>query len=123
VFLDAECATYGDPAFDLSFCLNHLLLKCVWRPQHAVRYIETFGRLANAYLGGVTWEPPAELNARTARLLPGLMLARIDGKSPVEYITAEADKARVRDFTRGCLLRPHERVTEIAQAWRDVVGS
>lgn len=32
VFLDAECAWYGDPAFDLAFCLNHLLLKCAWRP-------------------------------------------------------------------------------------------
>ena len=28
VFLDAECAWWGDPAFDLAFCLNHLLLKC-----------------------------------------------------------------------------------------------
>ena len=27
VFLDAECACFGDPAFDLAFCLNHLLLK------------------------------------------------------------------------------------------------
>src|SRR6185436_2450599 len=27
VFLDAECAWYGDPAFDLAFCLNHMLLK------------------------------------------------------------------------------------------------
>jgi len=32
VFLDAECAWWGDPAFDLAFCLNHLLLKCLWRP-------------------------------------------------------------------------------------------
>ena len=32
VFLDAECAWYGDPAFDLAFCLNHLLLKGLWRP-------------------------------------------------------------------------------------------
>ena len=31
VILDAECAWYGDPAFDLAFCLNHLLLKCLWR--------------------------------------------------------------------------------------------
>ena len=29
VLLDAECAWYGDPAFDLAFCLNHLLLKCL----------------------------------------------------------------------------------------------
>src|SRR5262249_24054039 len=30
VLLDAECAWWGDPAFDLAFCLNHLLLKCLW---------------------------------------------------------------------------------------------
>ena len=33
VFLDAECAWFGDPAFDLAFCLNHLLLKCLWSPR------------------------------------------------------------------------------------------
>ena len=32
VFLDAECAWWGDPAFDIAFCLNHLLLKCLWTP-------------------------------------------------------------------------------------------
>jgi aminoglycoside phosphotransferase (APT) family kinase protein len=32
VLLDAECAWWGDPAFDLTFCLNHLLLKCLWVP-------------------------------------------------------------------------------------------
>ena len=32
VFLDAECAWFGDPAFDLAFCLNHLLLKTLWVP-------------------------------------------------------------------------------------------
>ncbi|MGB8443362.1 MAG: aminoglycoside phosphotransferase family protein, partial [Pseudolabrys sp.] len=31
VFIDSECAWYGEPAFDLAFCLNHLLLKCLWR--------------------------------------------------------------------------------------------
>ena len=35
VFLDAECAWFGDPAFDLAFCLNHLLLKTVWIPEAA----------------------------------------------------------------------------------------
>ena len=33
VLLDAECAWWGDPAFDLAFCLNHLLLKCLWVPR------------------------------------------------------------------------------------------
>ena len=35
VFLDAECAWFGDPAFDLAFCLNHFLLKAAHLPTHA----------------------------------------------------------------------------------------
>ncbi len=50
VFLDAECAWFGDPAFDLAFCLNHLLLKCLWNRAAARRLIEAFERLA----GGVS---------------------------------------------------------------------
>src|ERR671913_431511 len=81
IFLDAECAWYGDPAFDLAFCLNHLLLKCLWNRAAAPAYLGAFDALAAAYLAAVTWEPRAEIEARTARLLPGLFLARVDGKS------------------------------------------
>ena len=55
---------------------------------------------------GVVWEPPAALEARAAHLLPGLFLARVDGKSPVEYITAEPDKDRVRRTARALLAAP-----------------
>ena len=60
-------------------------------------------RWPTAYLGGVAWEPPAALEARAAHLLPGLLLGRVDGKSPVEYLTAEADKDRVRRVARRLL--------------------
>jgi len=117
VFLDAECAVYGDPAFDLAFCLNHLLLKCLWRPQWRERYLESFAGLAGRYLAGVTWEPPAAMEARTARLLPGLFLARVDGKSPAEYVTGDADKERVRCVAKPLLAVPVARLAEIADAW------
>ena len=100
VFLDAECAWYGDPAFDLAFCLNHLLLKCLWTPRAARELLQCYDVLAKSYLGGVDWEPQGGLEARAARLLPGLFLARIDGKSPVEYLTEAADKERVRRVAR-----------------------
>ena len=58
VFLDAECAWYGDPAFDLAFCLNHLLLKCIWTPTATEQLLASYTALATAYLDGVTWEPP-----------------------------------------------------------------
>ena len=118
VFLDAECAWYGDPAFDIAFCLNHLLLKCVWVPEARDRFLACFDALAHAYLSGVAWERPAELEARTASLLPGLLLARVDGKSPVEYLTNEADKGRVREFARGFVARPPEKLSVIREAWQ-----
>src|SRR6202162_1848866 len=96
VFLDAECAWWGDPAFDLAFCLNHLLLKCLWTPRARDGFLACFDAMADTYRAGVRWEAADALDARAAHLLPGLFLARVDGKSPVEYITTDADKDRVR---------------------------
>jgi aminoglycoside phosphotransferase (APT) family kinase protein len=118
VFLDAECAWYGDPAFDLAFCLNHLLLKCAWRPGSAADYLECFAALARAYGAGVAWEDPAAAEGRAARLLPGLLLARIDGKSPVEYITAESDKNMVRQTARWLLASPVDTLPALVAAWK-----
>ena len=118
VFLDAECAWYGDPAFDLAFCLNHLLLKCAWRPRWRDRYLECYDALARTYLENVRWEPAVDIETRTAHLLPGLFLGRVDGKSPVEYLTDEADRLRVRRVAVALLREPAARLVEIRDAWR-----
>jgi len=117
VFLDAECATYGDPAFDLAFCLNHLLLKCLWTPRARTDFLACFRALAAGYLAGVDWEAPAAFEARAARLLPGLFLARVDGKSPAEYLTEEAQKERVRRVARPLLAEPAAKLAEIEVRW------
>jgi 5-methylthioribose kinase len=95
VILDAETAWYGDPAFDAAFCLNHLLLKCVARPAFADGFLECFASFREAYLCAVSWEDASHIEKRTARLLSALLLARVDGKSPVEYLTKPQ-----RDFVR-----------------------
>lgn len=123
VFLDAECAWYGDPAFDLAFCLNHLLLKCAWQPQWHAAYLECFDALAQSYLGAVTWESREDIEARTAHLLPGLFLGRIDGKSPVEYITTEAGRNRVRRVARALLLDPVRRLADVRSAWEREIST
>jgi len=117
VFLDAECAWYGDPAFDIAFVLNHLLLKCVWRPQWARRYMECHASLSEAYLSGATWESRDGLDRRAAHLLPGLLLGRVDGKSPAEYITLEADKVFIRGFARRLLQDPVASLSLLRAAW------
>jgi aminoglycoside phosphotransferase (APT) family kinase protein len=118
VFLDAECAWYGDPAFDLAFCLNHLLLKCLWTPPARAGFLACFETLARSYLAGVAWEAPEALEGRVARLLPGLLLARVDGKSPVEYLATDRDRAPVRDVARALLQRPTARLDEVRAAWQ-----
>ena len=122
VFLDAETACYGDPAFDLAFCLNHLLLKCVWHREFADAYLECFSALARAYLDGVTWEAPDLIEARTAALLPALLLARIDGKSPVEYLVEERDKMFVRETAKGMLKRNEVRLNDVERNWRSALS-
>jgi aminoglycoside phosphotransferase (APT) family kinase protein len=117
VILDAECAWFGDPAFDLAFVLNHLLLKRAWRPEHGALYRASYDALLAAYRPHVTWEPWAALDARTAALLPGLLLARVDGKSPVEYLTRDDEREQVRRFARTHLARPPASLAALAGAW------
>jgi aminoglycoside phosphotransferase (APT) family kinase protein len=121
VFLDAECAWWGDPAFDLAFCLNHLLLKCVWTPRARDGFLACFTALAGAYLAEVDWEAAAAVEGRAARLLPGLLLARVDGKSPVEYINLEAERALVRRVARALLADPVGRLSDVRAAWEEEI--
>jgi len=117
VLLDAECAWFGDPAFDVAFCLNHLLLKCIAVPSKASDLRAAFSALASTYLSLVDWEPALELEARVSSLLPALMLARVDGKSPVEYLSAGAEQEVVRDFGRRYVAAPPARLAELLTAW------
>src|SRR3546814_3694055 len=117
VFLDAECAWYGDPAFDLAFCLNHLLLKCLWTLRAARDFLAGFDAVVETYRAGVTWEDGAGFATRAAHLLPGLFLARVDGKSPVEYLTKAADKDRVRRVATALLRDPVDDLAAVRAAW------
>jgi aminoglycoside phosphotransferase (APT) family kinase protein len=122
MLLDAECAWYGDPAFDVAFCLNHMLLKSVWVPAAADGFLAGFEALAEAYFTHVAWEAPGDLEARVARLLPGLLLARVDGKSPVEYITSEVDRNRVRAAAVPLLTAPVATLADVRRIWIDTLG-
>jgi aminoglycoside phosphotransferase (APT) family kinase protein len=123
VFIDAETASTGDPVFDLAFCLNHLLLKSAWHPQWTEAYAHSFVALKNAYLAGVSWERPAGIEARAARLLPMLFLARVDGKSPAEYLTEEADRAFVRAAAIQMIIEPPMSLGVLAEAYFSVAAS
>ena len=103
--LDFEVAHWGDPGFDVAFCLNHLLLKALRFREWSASYVAAARGFWSSYAAVSPGVDETELSA--ARELGVLMLARIDGKSPVEYITDEATKGLVRDTaTRLITARP-----------------
>ncbi|WOF44904.1 aminoglycoside phosphotransferase family protein [Sphingopyxis indica] len=104
VFLDAECAVYGDPAFDLAFCTTHLLLKAVWLGDARLREAAT--AMVAAYREGIGWEEAAGLLLRAGKLTAALLLARVEGKSPAPYLTDPEHRRIVRDQARALLLTP-----------------
>jgi aminoglycoside phosphotransferase (APT) family kinase protein len=118
VFLDAETCVFGDPAFDFAFCLTHLMLKTVWLKPHRRALEGAFDAFAEAYGAGVDWEPLTGLSDRAAGLAAGLLLARIDGKSPAPYLTDETDRAFVRGRAKALLAQPDLTLTELRRQWR-----
>jgi tRNA A-37 threonylcarbamoyl transferase component Bud32 len=115
VLLDAECAWYGDPAFDAAFCLNHLVLKLIHLPALAPTLIAQADGFVRTWLAHFPASMQAEVEARTAALLPCLMLARVDGKSPVEYLSESArDVVRARAIP--LISQPGTRVSQVLAA-------
>jgi aminoglycoside phosphotransferase (APT) family kinase protein len=120
VLLDAECACLGDPAFDLAFVLTHLLLKCLWRPANTEAYLACFDALSECYLPQVDWEQASALEARACALLAGMLLARVDGKSPVEYLTQPEQHDFIRRKTFQWLQQPAKRLSLMRQQWTSI---
>jgi fructosamine-3-kinase len=121
VILDAECAWYGDPAFDLAFVLNHLILKSVHRPSAAGALQSAIKALLEARAAADTRAHGADVQDRATALLPALLLARIDGKSPVEYITDRGEQAAIRTVARRFLHTPADHPIDVAAALTGVL--
>jgi aminoglycoside phosphotransferase (APT) family kinase protein len=105
VLLDAECAWFGDPAFDAAFCMNHLFLKAIHVRAIRPQLVVAAGRFFATWLAGLPGDCRTDVEQRLARLLPCLLLARVDGKSPVEYLD-ENERAAVRAVSRPLIAEP-----------------
>jgi aminoglycoside phosphotransferase (APT) family kinase protein len=117
VLLDCEVAWYGDPAFDLAFLINHLLLKSLYHAPLDPGLQEIIGTLIRAYYDEREMEDTRAFDSRTAKLLLMLLLARIDGKSPVEYLTSDQKQEFVRSFVGFRLSALAFSLDEVARAW------
>jgi aminoglycoside phosphotransferase (APT) family kinase protein len=118
LLLDCEAAWFGDPAFDAAFLLNHLLLKALHQPSWREDYLRLALVFWSEYRAGLAARFDENLASRIGRLLLMLMLARVDGKSPVEYIVQEPKKEFVREFAGRLLPASAFAMEEIIDNWR-----
>ena len=117
MLVDFEVGHYGDGAFDLGFFLSHLVLKAVLFAPEGDRYLGLCDAFWASYRQGLSVKVPPEamvaLECRAVMNFAGCALARLDGKSPVEYLTDEARRRVVRQLCR-------EIFHEQPQSWADV---
>ena len=95
------------------------MLKMVWKPAYADAYLESYSALHRAYLAGVDWEPVAAIEARAAQLTAAILLARVDGKSPADYLHTPKDRAFVRATSRALILEPPATMAALAAVWAE----
>ncbi len=105
--IDFEVIHYGDPAFDVAFLINHLLLKSLYRdaPDYKTAARDFFAMVHKRV-------PEPWFEAATIRHLGALMLARVDGKSPAEYIHRTDLEPRVRAIARRIATHPGRTIAE-----------
>ena len=101
VILDCEVAHWGDARFDIAFCTTHLLLKAFRRDAPSILLLCA----ALAFLAEYRKAGLDVLDIRFARQLGCLLLARLEGDSPVDYL-ADVNAGVVKAFATDLLLDP-----------------
>jgi 5-methylthioribose kinase len=114
LILDLEVAHWGDPAFDPAFCLTHLVLKAMSFRDRADAYLDAAATFWRAYVTAVgPWVGDKdEIERNVVTELGCLLLARVDGKSPAEYVD-ETGRDAIRARARAILLGSDCRLTDV----------
>ena len=95
--------------------MNHLLLKALHLPLLRGELFEGAATFLDTWLDGLPAAERADSKRRTLWLLPCLLLARVDGKSPVEYLDDD-NRARVRRVAPPLIEHPPDELAEIVSA-------
>lgn len=114
VLLDYEVIHFGDPAFDLGFSLTHFLSKAHHLPHLRADFVtacQVYWQAYQATLGKVGWAD--QLEAWTIRHTLACLLARVAGRSPLEYLD-EAEREQQREAVIALISHLPESITELS---------
>lgn len=113
IVLDFEVIHFGDPAFDLGFSMTHLLSKAHHLATLRTAYADAtrlYWKWYRETLGALDWA--AALEARAVRHTLGCLLARVAGKSPLEYLNPEA-RLKQKQVVLALMAEPPQMVPEL----------
>ena len=99
IYLDAECCNYGDPVFDLVFFSNHLLIKSIFISEKKELFLKAYKLFYKQYMRKLSKYEYKNYLKRILDMTPVMLLARVDGKSPVEYIKTKRIKNKIREMS------------------------
>ncbi|HXF60261.1 MAG TPA: phosphotransferase [Caldilineaceae bacterium] len=123
VLLDHEVIHWGDPAFDLGFSLTHLLSKAHHLPAHRQAFAAAAKRYWQTYIDQVAPLPWAgDLEAHAVRHTLACLLARVAGRSPLEYLSPE-ERARQQQAAVALMAAPPVRVNKLVDHFLDKVSA
>lgn len=87
ILLDHEVMHFGDGAFDVGFALTHLLSKARHVAGKREEFLEAAAHFWAVYSEG--FRPDAAWERRAVRHTIACLMARVRGKSPLEYLSPE----------------------------------
>ncbi len=109
--IDLEGAHWGDQSFDPALLMTHLLLKSIFNCHIKKRYFEAVHAFWRAYRGSLR-SSIKDLEAKVVMHIGALMLARVNGKSPVKYLN-ERGRATARSLGREILFKRYSTVQTV----------
>lgn len=122
VVVDAEVGWFGDPVFDTAFLLTHFHLKALLHATNSGPVLSLVPKFWQAYSTALGSDAGADLESRTVRLVLCLLLARVHGKSPVEYLTQSSQRDFLTAFVRQHLAQPFPSLSLLTASWQEGIS-
>lgn len=97
--IDSEPVHCGNAICDVSNFTTHIVLKSAHLKKYSAAFLNMLVAMTDTYFSRIDFDDPKKVEANCMKALGMTVLARIDGKSPAEYITDEATKQLVRDMS------------------------
>lgn len=116
ILLDHEVIHFGDPAFDIGFSLTHLLAKALRLPRHRSDFLAMARAYWRSYADSLSSALFDAVQGQAARHTLACMLARVAGRSPLEYLDAD-ERCRLQQVALALIAKDLADIEELLNSF------